>query len=151
MTDTLHTEPDEDWAPIDLTFVEAVALLKRSVAENGAQTVYAKPGGICLYFTPDGCPSCLIGHVLHYKGMTYKALDDRGSNDQTDVSGLIQDTVIRVDMRTEALLALAQGFQDDGVPWGRAVEQALEGVAERVRAMQETIEIHKALTWDGPI
>jgi hypothetical protein len=155
MTNTLHTRPAWEWAPLELSFDEAKSLLHRAVDENGAQTVYHRPADGCVYFNEDTrCPSCLIGHVLHYKGVPYEVLDLAVANRETDVSGLITDGILRLDLATESLLAIAQEHQDNGIPWGRAVALALEEYPERVEAMESAIEGQRPLLDDlfgGPV
>lgn len=52
---------------------QTLVLLQQVVAEKGAD--YVDPNSdstglsVCEYFTPDGAPSCIVGHVLAKAGL----------------------------------------------------------------------------------
>lgn len=152
---TLHTLPENIGPVVSLTFEEAEALLRRALGAKGADYVYEQvymplyEEKGCVYFTDDGCPSCKIGHVLHYKGVTREDLEETGSNSGTDVGNLVADGLLVIDLRTEALLSLVQEHQDQGMPWGEALEQALAGVDEWVEN-REREEPETEAYWGGP-
>jgi hypothetical protein len=110
---------------IKITFDEAVELLDRAVAEKGEDYIY--PGslgnGACWY-TRDGRPDCIVGHVLFWKGVTPEQLERL---EGTSAFGL--DGWLELDEKTSQLLWKTQQRQDSGVPWGRAVAEAKAEVA----------------------
>lgn len=116
---------------IDISFDEASSLLDRAVSEKGES--YVHRSSIlefdwldCAYFNSDGTPSCLVGHVLAYKGLT---LNDLGRyNVGVGIEELVRNGIIKIDDRTETLLDAAQCGQDTGVPWGMAVADARQRV-----------------------
>lgn len=109
-----------------------MSLLERAVAEKGADYVYERDEvGRCAYFNQDGSPSCLVGHILHYKGVTIDDLKDSrawredGMNANASVAALIDSGVLDAPYSAATLLRNAQINQDSGFEWGRAVEDAL--------------------------
>jgi hypothetical protein len=81
----------------------------------------------CAYFA-EGQPSCIVGHILARHGITQ---DDLGPlNHGADVSDLVMNEIIDIDLWTEDLLLVAQQEQDAGSPWGRAVQEALNRLDE---------------------
>lgn len=135
----LHT--DARIKRVDLTLDEAKELLNRAVEERGRTYIYQSPvEGACVYFDPEGgCPSCLVGHVLAYKGFS---LDDfsPGSNiNRWEVAQLVESGFLLVDDETQTLLTIAQTEQDDGMTWGRAVEEALATYEEKTEYEDEDL------------
>jgi hypothetical protein len=108
--------------PITITATEARELLKRAVEEKGENYVYRKPlfADHCVYFSA-GAPSCLIGHVLSYKGM--ESIDD--SMNGCGVEDLFENGYLAADDATRDALDMAQTEQDHGGTWGTAVAVAL--------------------------
>jgi hypothetical protein len=140
LDDALHTQEAMTSAPVEITLDEAKELLARAVKEKGDNFVYQpiRTSGHpqCAYFTPeDGAPSCLVGHVLAYKGLTHEDLDATNSG-VTEVQDLVEEGHIRVDNETLALLTVAQVEQDQGQTWGRAVEEALATYEESAGAYE---------------
>jgi hypothetical protein len=141
MTDNaLHTSaPARKKIYLDLP--EAAALLNRAVAEKGKDYVATYPMvdnyPVCMYFDPETKKrSCIVGHVLSYKGLTIDDLEAAGRNSYANIRTLIDEGFLSVDSETEALLAVAQCEQDTGQTWGRALEEALEtydDLAERYK------------------
>jgi hypothetical protein len=135
----LHTSEAEPSGPVEITKAEAEELLARAVKERGKRHVYRHPvvpgyGELCVYFNPeDGAPSCIVGHVLAYKGLSLDSLvqGDINLNTYAAVGTLIDLDVIKVDSETQALLEIAQSEQDSGMPWGRAVKEARETCGTR--------------------
>jgi hypothetical protein len=107
-----------------LSYDEALELLYRAIAEKGPDYVYEKTStglGSCAYFI-DNQPSCIVGHVLAYKGVKPEDLPGRSNTAQIGALAVGEDS------RTNYLLDMAQVYQDRGVPWGQAVENALAWV-----------------------
>lgn len=119
-----------------LSFDEANTLLDQFVTEKGADYVYPGAGFACVYFERDYSdsppltldhtivPSCIVGHVLAAKGVEYSDLEREGT-ESNNVAGVLHE---QADSKTKTLLAWAQEYQDEGVPWGRAVAKAREDV-----------------------
>jgi hypothetical protein len=137
---TLHTSEAAASSPetVEITLDEAKTFLADAVKKKGAEHVYKlvenpdSGGETCAYFDPKTkAPSCIVGHVLDRKGITHDTLFARERNLYTDVEGLIDAEIIRVDNETHALLSIAQAKQDDHQPWGKAVEAALKEYEER--------------------
>jgi hypothetical protein len=139
-TEALHTEEVSEPEPVEITLDESKQYLGEAVKEKGAEYVYKNVthpdngSETCVYFDPKTKkPSCLVGHVLVRKGVTFERLDGRDRNLYTDVQGLIDADIIKVDNETQALLSLAQGAQDQGATWGDALETALDEYKERAK------------------
>lgn len=107
---------------VTITAAEARELLTRAVEEMGAEYVYPDPGH-CRYFNDDGTPSCLVGHVLAYKGVAAVTFADRIDN-ETTVDGL-RSWMLTADDRTARALRAAQAKQDSGEDWGTALAAAV--------------------------
>jgi hypothetical protein len=148
LDEALHTPEAKTSKPkptaVEITLDEAKELLGRAVKEKGEDYVYeplregGRPHGRpqCAYFNPeDGCPSCMVGYVLSYKGVTYESLDATGSV-VTEVQDLVEEGHLQVDNETLALLTVAQVEQDQGQTWGRALEEALATYAESAEAYE---------------
>jgi hypothetical protein len=108
-----------------LNYKEAVELLNRAVAEKGEDFVYpanrSDPNTpACVYFA-EGAPSCIIGHVLAYKGVPAEKMEGDPINAAPVVS-----LHIAQDDSTACLLIDAQINQDAGIPWGEAVALAVQ-------------------------
>lgn len=138
LDDALHTEEAEKVSePVEITLDESKQYLGEAVKEKGAEYVYknvtrGRGSETCAYFDPKTKkPSCLVGHVLVRKGVTFERLHARERNLYTDVQGLIDADIIKVDNETQALLDLAQRAQDQGQTWGSALETALAEYEER--------------------
>jgi hypothetical protein len=138
---TLHTPEATPSLPVEITLQDAKDLLARTVKEKGENYTYTTVDGECVYFDPaTGCPSCMVGHVLSYKGITLKALELGEVSNTTDVADLVSGLVIEVDVETQYLLTLAQSNQDEGSTWGRALKTALEGYEEAAEYAAEDAE-----------
>jgi hypothetical protein len=144
LDEALHTQEAKTSKPkptaVEITLDEAKELLARAVKEKGADFVYKPLTSMgrsqCAYFDPeDRCPSCMVGYVLSYKGVTYEALDATGSV-VTEVQDLVEEGHLRVDNETLALLTVAQVEQDQGQTWGRALEEALATYEESAEAYE---------------
>jgi hypothetical protein len=144
LDEALHTPEAKTSKPkptaVEITLDEAKELLARAVKEKGENYVYEPLTNMgrsqCAYFNPeDGCPSCMVGYVLSYKGVTYEALDATGSV-VTEVQDLVEEGHLKVDNETLALLTVAQVEQDQGQTWSRALEEALETYEESAEAYE---------------
>jgi hypothetical protein len=146
LDDALHTPEAETPKPkpatVEISLDEAKELLGRAVKERGEDYVYAPPldpetgANPCVYFSPaDKAPSCMVGYVLSYKGVTYEDLAATDST-ITEVQSLVEEGHLRVDNETLALLTVAQVEQDQGQTWGRALEEALATYEESAEAME---------------
>lgn len=146
--DALHTPEAKTSKPkptaVEITLDEAKELLARAVKEKGEDYVYVplreggRPNGRpqCAYFNEeDRCPSCMVGYVLSYKGVTYERLDATNSV-VTEVQDLVEEGHLKVDNHTLALLTVAQVEQDQGQTWGRALEEALATYEESAEAYE---------------
>jgi hypothetical protein len=142
---TLHTPEDKPStpAPIEVTLDEAKQYLADAVQKKGPKYVYQNVKGTnghdtCAYFDPETrAPSCIVGHVLASKGLTMDRLHGRERNLYTDVQGLIDGEILEVDNETQALLTIAQEKQDEGVPWGESVKDALSGYEDRAQEYEQ--------------
>lgn len=103
-----------------ITYDEAVADLM-AVVEGREGYVY-EPDPFCMYFNPDGSPSCIVGHVLVRHGITALQV---GTLNYSRAKRLSAEGVLDVDDRAENLLESVQGMQDKGIPWGEALTAAL--------------------------
>lgn len=106
-----------------LTYTEAVALLDRAVAERGEDYVYPEEErtamGDCRYFF-DGHPSCIIGHVLAYKGIGAEQIKDY----EGKYVGAVISKFFVPAIDVALLFTEAQSMQDNGHSWGQAVSEA---------------------------
>lgn len=109
----------------------AVQLLEKAVASRGADYIY-KPindsgfGG-CVYVTEDEkgnlTPSCLIGFALAEAGVSLAALEVHNTSVVNTITRYLADSY-DVEITDEAIniFRTAQALQDDGEPWGKALE-----------------------------
>lgn len=102
----------------ELTHEEARALLARAVEEKGADYVYPEFETGCSYLDGEGNPSCLVGFVLTYAGVSGFEIENCEGTQAAEVVGSIfPDTEDRV----RAALRAAQQVQDNGGTWAEAV------------------------------
>ena len=118
-----------------ITVKKAISGLRRAVRERGKDYCYlaqlksiAGPDGeSCVYFDPNGNPSCIIGHVFYYNGITPQDLSIDGFNVRANASNIYSiDVAGGVTPKARELLAKAQTTQDSGGTWGAALEEALD-------------------------
>lgn len=120
----------------EVRVAEALELLDRAVAAKGGDYIYEwiwtpETGSACLNFH-EGQPSCLIGHVLSYLGVTPDMVVGRNGHGVWVVSRFLCDQgIVRFSPLAEAALSKAQEAQDNGDPWGRAVTLAKTFVTAR--------------------
>lgn len=118
--------------------------LQEVIAEKGEDYVYPRAGrgstgDGCRYFENDGSPSCIVGHLLAKRGVTYDALltlkFGAEMNESTSASGLVGARVIDLDPSQADLLREflvdVQALQDMGVAWGKAFSVALDRHQQR--------------------
>lgn len=121
---------DDATAIITINRPTAVALMKRAVEEKGADYVYqaldVEEGPSCTY-SRDGAPDCLVGHALHYAGVTVEELErlDRASRVGIPAP-IIPKEITRLSFTQGAKLAFkrAQEQQDRGLSWGNSLDFA---------------------------
>lgn len=118
-----------------MTRAEVLEIMTQVVAEYGEDFVYKKVDMVCLNWH-DGCPSCLIGHVMHRWGMSADFLAQfRASEVGTLVGYYSKAHPVVVEEGVTKLLGAAQTVQDDGGSWGYALLVARE-VNEEFSAVQ---------------
>lgn len=98
----------------------------------------------CLYATPDGAPSCIVGQVLakHEPELfdSIREMEYAGYNEEDGfyLSSVSVDHIYAVWDHFEAdavrVLSKAQETQDRFKPWGVALEEARKGVADGARS-----------------
>lgn len=111
-----------------LDYDEAVGILNALVIDKGEGYVYTDEYTNCVNWDANtGEPRCIVGHVVAAKRwvpvLDVGMLSDFGG---CAVETLVTGLRIDLDRRTLDLLRNVQGDQDQGVPWGRAVEAAIE-------------------------
>ena len=121
---------------IEVTYDKIVAKLHEAVANRGADYVY-DPGdtSYCRNWHNDtNTPGCIVGYVYHSLGIGGDILAVNPSRIATTLTAdLVTDGLIRFpnqkeEGRVARLLFAAQNAQDNLVPWGSAVQDALEAV-----------------------
>jgi hypothetical protein len=123
--------------PIRLTAHEAEAQLELIVRQKGEDYKYPHKEK-CVYYEPDGAPSCILGHLLHKHGVTRDDLTQHRVNNSAAAGSLFAGSIIAPTDPKEAdalraLLSEAQSYQDAGNPWG----QALDAGRRRARRILE--------------
>ena len=116
----------------------AVELLRKQVEAKGTDYEYEAPASIgrCVYFDNDGCPSCVVGYVLADLGVTLGGVHEIGrdpgspsdSGNQIAISAVNVDGV-QLTSGARHVLATAQRAQDNGQPWGEALNLAVAAAA----------------------
>lgn len=94
--------------------------------EKGHGYVYHRPPGGCSYVNDNSSgPGCFIGHWLHGHGVGLATLE---SNEGSIADKWYETYQHLVDftLTQQAVMVLTevQGFQDDGCPWGEAIQAA---------------------------
>jgi hypothetical protein len=75
--------------------------------------------------------------VLAYKGVKFEDMVGEDVNSYASVGTLVDTEFIKADNETRALLEIVQSEQDAGMPWGRAVEEALATYSDAAQAYEE--------------
>lgn len=118
--------------------------LEEAVAEKGEEYVYESPltdyyEGDCFYATPEGAPSCIVGHVFAkldpegFQRLFHNEWDgydpDRSDDDEDEdwssptsmsVEGAVESLEEKPEEEATIALWLAQQAQDKGHSWGVA-------------------------------
>lgn len=104
---------------------EAIRLLRKEVANKGANFIYQRleEGTICAYFEGDN-PSCIVGHAL--AGTEWQERINVASYNTVGIETVRDAFPDMMDLSAERIFAVAQGYQDEGLTWGRALERAEE-------------------------
>ncbi len=136
---------------------KAYQMMLAQVQKNGADYVYKPPEsyGACVYFETDKnaalVPSCIVGHMLSDLGFSSPSdlnlrLDVESHGYASDFNASGANTILRrmknfgfVDIDEEAIafLTTVQDHQDNGMPWGRAVEEAHQSALDRRKESNE--------------
>ena len=126
---------------VQITRENFTAAMRAAVAERGEDWVYPAEGselaeqgwrpeeGTCVYVLPDGSPACLIGLALYKIDpglLTHVEFQSDNASRVMNRAG-VQDRML--------LLAadMAQGAQDEDVPWG----DALSGYERALRTARD--------------
>lgn len=116
----------------ELTYDRAVELAREVVAEFGEDYVYPESekrretdGSLpsCVY-VHEGCPSCLVGHILHRHGVS---LEDM-SQDEFRGAWFVSAKCADADGKAREFLDAAQESQDNGDTWAVAIENGIAHV-----------------------
>lgn len=127
---------------MEITYEDAVLLLKQIVADRGEDWVYPHINGCydcmneeevcewhyaggCRYFTASGKPACIVGEFISrtVDPFDYNVHSIEAENAATVLHYL--SDVLQIDERTEHLLITAQGEQDTNASWGDALATAI--------------------------
>lgn len=121
---------------IHLTVPGVLGHMREAVAAQGADHVYQPPDPdddwtrLCRYVW-HGCPSCLIGVVLHLAGVPLVEMERW---DPCPVESLLarlaRDGVVSYDVHVREVLVVAQEAQDVGCTWGMALADTERLAAE---------------------
>jgi hypothetical protein len=135
------------YAQKSMTVSEVLEIMGEVVDEFGSDFVYVKvvgtddSGGRCLNWH-GGCPSCLIGHVMHRWGMPETIL---AGFPNAGISTLVSLFVLhhadtKIEPGTVDVMAEAQVGQDEGVPWGECLTRARHAAATLPKARTGTVD-----------
>lgn len=112
---------------------QAINLMEKAIGEMGADHVYKpfpqmnelfnREEEVCLYFSPEGQPSCIVGHVFSYLGYGPNILIEGKT-----ASAAIDTLGIDADPDAVAILEATQSAQDIGKAWGVALADAKDSV-----------------------
>lgn len=117
---------------------DVLTAMAKAVEIRGKDYIYQSPivSGQCVYTTPEGAPSCIVGQVAFLLSDVvfedFKKVDDWQLDDEigwyADEDGLtgggMADIVVDKWFTPQAVreLAYAQGRQDAGASWGEVYE-----------------------------
>lgn len=103
-----------------ITYRELRDALLEVLVEHGPDTVYESPeeNGQCVYVTAEGEPSCIFGHAFNRLGIDITAL--RGVS--ASPGSLVRRGILLENAALGYAASMCQGKQDNGTPWGEAVE-----------------------------
>jgi len=120
----------------------ALELLRNRIRGN-EDFVYQRHEDMCFYIY-DGCPSCLIGQVLHDAGVSIEDLSIMDGNIEngydTDIASLYLERLLPDNLSLTwpaiQIFVFAQGEQDKGISWGQVLTD-LESWRNSVRDSQD--------------
>lgn len=128
---------------MEYTLETLIPHFRAIVARKGENYIYEplKKGSFinngCFYHD-EGEPSCGVGHVLHRIGVTIQTLRDMDADHNTNIgdqySRLARDYNITFDRGAMALMESFQDDQDQGINWGRCLEDGIAW-AEKVQRL----------------
>ena len=133
---------------MEITYEDAVLLLKQIVADRGEDWIYPQYDGCpecssltsdygdevhycswhmsegCRYFTDEGQPACIVGEFFSrtLRPEEYNSIYLEGRV----ASEALNYLPLEVDQRTRRLLSVAQQRQDEGMPWGESLTRAID-------------------------
>jgi hypothetical protein len=112
-----------------LTYDRALELLREVIFEKGEDFVYEAvgPDEECLY-VHDGRPACIVGHVLVRAGVSLAELVEVETCTPMDTHRG-PAFLTWADEHARRLLTRVQDGQDNGKPWGVALDVALDILA----------------------
>jgi|SRR5882757_1231821 len=119
---------------IQITPGIVVAGLRDLVVLKGEDYVYEPDGRDRCDYVRSGEPSCIVGRFLANLGVPLERLEKAdatygGISVGTLLEQLEEEGVIdRVSFRATQVLSKVQHRQDSGIPWGVAVQEALEEI-----------------------
>lgn len=93
----------------------------RAVAAERPEYVYQMVNDQCLYFNPDGTPSCLVGHALADE-LRAAGVSPGNRWNGKGIYFLIGELDLPIDQAARHYLSGVQSAQDSFTPWGQAVE-----------------------------
>jgi len=77
----------------------------------------------CFYYEPDGTPSCIVGRILDRHGlMTF----ENAPTSEGQSAHRLPQVNENFTEEAQGFLVNLQMFQDEGKPWGLALECAIE-------------------------
>jgi hypothetical protein len=119
--------------PSLLDVPDVLADLRAVVAEKGADYVYDRE--VCVYADGDGCPSCIVGHVLARRGLLTEEVAQTNP-----VAGELDGFTRRARQVLERAQELQDGRYDalgevvlERHSWGEALAEA-EALAQQMQA-----------------
>jgi hypothetical protein len=128
---------------VRLEYDEVLERLRKIAATDPNKQMSHETAG-CKYGTsperakPEPQPVCIVGHLLH-EVLSLEAWFNlvQGWNRVKIASLLERNSVpgLTVDRRTRTLLSKVQENQDNGIPWGAAVESAVNSMKEEGHAL----------------
>lgn len=107
-----------------LNINEVVPTIASIVEDLGPDHVGVSSGIGCVYFE-DETPSCIVGHLLHRRGMSAQQMEYAGVNGESFDAAFIE-LGIRTSLEARVYLYILQQLQDKGVPWGECKRRADE-------------------------
>lgn len=107
-----------------IPYPEAMSLLTEIVNER-PDYQYRMTNGECLYRDPETFePSCLVGHFLDRSGVAELRTEEFERWEGVGAPVVVSQ-FLEVDDHTCTLLSLVQEYQDEGLPWGDSLSQAM--------------------------